>query len=247
MLFEVNQPTDLMTPTIAPNGMIKVNPLFTSKGVLPVEENDIQFPLTTPELNEYNLVTTDNTTENNDNNQNNYDLLSSFDFPVLTELEDIQYEKYLSNVSQTTNTIDLQPLSNSDDSTFYAVDDETSPWLGGECTVGSESTMEDMAVPPSPVLSTTSGSSSVIEKRVTRKRAYSTTERKLRKKDQNKTAAEKYRLKKKLERDELASRHAGLKSQNQELKFQLDNLTFRLEQFKQLFVDVLQIPIPTSK
>ncbi|CAF0769698.1 unnamed protein product [Adineta ricciae] len=247
MLFEINQPTDLMTPTIVPNGMVKVNPLFTSNGVLPTEENDTQFPLITSETNEYNLVTTDNTTENNDNNQNNYDLLSSFDFPVLTELEDLQFEKYLSHTSYPTNTIDLQPLSNSDESTFYAVDDSTSPWLGGECTVGSESAVEDMEVPPSPVFSTTSGSSSVIEKRVTKKRAFSTTERKLRKKDQNKAAAEKYRLKKKSERDELVSRHAGLKSQNQELKFQLDNLTFRLEQFKQLFVDVLQIPIPTSK
>ncbi|CAF1133785.1 unnamed protein product [Adineta ricciae] len=247
MLFEMNQPTDLMTPTIVPNGMVKVNPLFTSNGVLPVEDNDAQFPLITSETNEYNLVTTDNTTENNDNNQNNYDLLSSFDFPVLTELEDLQFEKYLSRSSYATNTMDVQPLSNSDESTFYAVDDDTSPWLGGECTVGSESTVEDMAVPPSPVFSTTSGCSSVTEKRVVKKRAFSATERKLRKKDQNKAAAEKYRLKKKSERDDLVSRHAGLKSQNQELKFQLDNLTFRLEQFKQLFVDVLQIPIPTSK
>jgi len=236
-----------MTPTINPNGLVKVNPLLTSNGVFLLEENDIQFPSLTSNINEYNLVTKDNTIENNDNNQLNYDILSSFDFPVLTELEDVQYGKYLSQTSYATNAIDVQPLSNSDDSKFYPVDDDTSPWIGGECTVGSESAMEDMAVPPSPVPSTTSDSSSVVEKRVTKKRAFSTTERKLRKKDQNKTAAEKYRLKKKQERDELVARHANLKNQNQELKFQLDNLTFRLDQFKQLFVDVLQIPIPSTK
>jgi len=75
----------------------------------------------------------------------------------------------------------------------------------------------------------------------------STTERKLRKKDQNKTAAEKYRFKKRTERNELITRHLQLKTQNQELKFEFENLTYRLEQFKNLFTDVLQIPIPSTK
>jgi hypothetical protein len=80
----------------------------------------------------------------------------------------------------------------------------------------------------------------------TKKRSFSTIERKLRKKDQNKTAAEKYRLKKRSERNELITRHTNLKNQNRELKFEMENLTFQLEQFKQLFVDVLQIPIPST-
>ena len=103
-----------------------------------------------------------------------------------------------------------------------------------------------MLVPPSPsVLS--EAASSTISRRSTKKSTLSSTERKLRKKDQNKTAAEKYRLKKKDERSQLMTRFTDLKSQNHELKFKLQSLTNRLEQFKQLFVDVLQIPIPSNE
>lgn len=50
-----------------------------------------------------------------------------------------------------------------------------------------------------------------------------------------------------MKKSDLITRHTELKSQNQELKFQLENLTFQLEQFKQLFADVLQIPIPSNQ
>ena len=114
------------------------------------------------------------------------------------------------------------------------------PWVGKECTIESNGT-EDMAVPASPVPSSVS-SSSRSSKGKTR---LSTSDRKLRKKDQNKTAAEKYRQKKRFERDGLLQRHQELAKQNQNLKNEVENFTLRLEQFKTLFVDVLQIPIPT--
>lgn len=144
--------------------------------------------------------------------------------------------------------MDVHNSLTSDDSTFYAVDDSTAStplWIGEECVVETK-ILGDMAVPFSPPLSSTSCSPSNTRKESTKKRSLSTTERKLRKKDQNKSAAEKYRLKKRAERDEIISRHTTLKNQNRELKFELDNVSFQLEQFKQLFVDILQIPIPST-
>ena len=132
------------------------------------------------------------------------------------------------------------------DPTFYPVDEDSTSstllWVGEECTIESR----DMLVPPSPPLSSSASSpASVSKTEIPRKKSFSTVERKLRKKDQNKNAAEKYRLKKRNERNELIARHSELKNQNQELKFEMNNLTFKLEQFKQLFVDVLQIPLPS--
>lgn len=103
-----------------------------------------------------------------------------------------------------------------------------------------------MFEPVSPSASSESALSST-SRRSTKKAQLSTAERKLRKKGQNKTAAEKYRIKKKAERMELMTRFTDLKNQNHELKFQAQSLAHRLEQFKQLFVDVLQIPIPANK
>lgn len=68
-------------------------------------------------------------------------------------------------------------------------------------------------------------------------------ERKLRKKSQNKTAAEKYRLKKKSERDQLIDRQTQLKTLNQNLRLEFENLSFRVEQLKKLLVDVVQVPL----
>ena len=136
------------------------------------------------------------------------------------------------------------------DSTFDSEESSAPPWVGEECTIAS-GTDEDVQVPldsPMPSVSSFSSASSPSAlKRSSKNPRLSTVERRLRKKDQNKTAAEKYRLKKRTERDELAHRQADLQNQNRELKFELENLTFRLEQFKQLFVDVLQIPIPSSQ
>ena len=107
------------------------------------------------------------------------------------------------------------------------MDDSTSSrlWVGGECVVESQNT-EDMMVPSQ--LSSTSSSASRSRSKTKKKSSLSTIERKLRKKDQNKTAAEKYRIKKRAERDELVTRHLDLKNQNRELKFELENLHFNL-------------------
>jgi len=99
----------------------------------------------------------------------------------------------------------------------------------------------DMVVPPSPPLSPASSS----PKPITKKSKLTVVERKLRKKDQNKTAAEKYRVKKKSERHILLDRHSILKNKNRELKLELENLTYRVQHIKQLFVDILQMDPPT--
>jgi hypothetical protein len=167
-------------------------------------------------------------------------------FPDLP-IDGFQLEKYFNQASLPSPPMDVHNTSISDDSTFYPIDESTSStflWVGEECTVESN-IPEDMMVPPSPPLSSASVSPS-ISKETTNKRSFSTNERKLRKKDQNKSAAEKYRLKKRAERDELLTRHTNLKNQNRELKFEMENVTFQLEQFKQLFVEILQIPIPST-
>lgn len=173
-------------------------------------------------------------------------------------MDDFRPEDYLPASSLASTGLD-GPMSSFDeksmflpalDSTVDSEDSSAPPWVGEECTVGS-STDEDVRLsldsPMPSVSSISSASSSSAAKRFSKSPRLSTVDRRLRKKDQNKTAAEKYRQKKRTERDELAHRQSTLKNQNRELKFELENLTFRLEQFKQLFVDVLQIPVPPSK
>jgi hypothetical protein len=119
-------------------------------------------------------------------------------------------------------------LEASDDSS----DASLIPWISGECTI-DEKTVDDVTVP-------------MTSSKVSRRYSLSIGERKLRKKDQNKSAAEKYRLKKRAERDELLQRQAQLKNANQDLRLELESLKFRLDQFKQLCVDVLEIPLPSK-
>lgn len=156
------------------------------------------------------------------------------------QLDDSTLGRYTSQISLPSPAVDTQDL------TFYPVEDDSTSstflWVGEECTIGSN----DMLVPPSPPSSSASSPASQSKIEIPRKKNFNSLERKLRKKDQNKNAAEKYRLKKRNERGELLARHTHLKSANQELKFEINNLTFKLEQFKQLFVDVLQIPLPSS-
>lgn len=111
------------------------------------------------------------------------------------------------------------------------------------CLSDESTSNADMIVPTSPPLSLASSASSPGE---TKKSKLSPVERKVRKKDQNKNAAEKYRIKKKTERDRLLDRHAKLKGSNLGLKLELENLSYQVQQLKQLFVDVLQIPLPVS-
>jgi len=168
---------------------------------------------------------------------------SDFDFSDINDFEEksdiltnsisfegLDIEKWISQSSFPSPPMDTNnsPLSSLED---------TSSWIGNDFTINT-----DMIVPLSPPLSTTSSSPAPSIK----KPKLSVVERKIRKKCQNKTAAEKYRIKKKSERHVLLDRHSELRITNRELKTELENLTFRVQQFKQLFVDVLQIDLPTS-
>ncbi|CAF2627643.1 unnamed protein product [Rotaria sp. Silwood2] len=247
MHFEYHQPGELLTPTINDghvNSINPINPILTSNDLFSFDDNDICFSSFPPKKNEYQLPMKDNMNENSDNNEQQYDLFSTFELPVLSELDKaelamdfLQLDRYTSHSSLPSPQTDVLNSPISDDSIF--------PWIGEECTVESEKT-DDMTVPPSPSISSESLSPGISRKKSTKKTNLSTMERKLRKKDQNKSAAEKYRKKKQAERNELMSRHLDLKNQNKELKFELENLTFRLENFKQLFAEVLQIQIPSN-
>ncbi|CAF3412630.1 unnamed protein product [Rotaria sp. Silwood1] len=250
MHFQNNQVGELLTPTINDgdvNSITPINPILPSNDLFSFDDNDICFSSVLSKKNEYELPTKDNMNENSDNNeqQQQYDLFSTFEFPVLNELDKtelsmdfLQLDKYISQSSIPSPEADVLNSSISDDSAF--------PWIGEECTVESEKT-DDMTVPSSPSTSSEISSPRISRKKSTKKTSLSALERKLRKKDQNKTAAEKYRKKKQTERTELMTRYLSLKNQNQELKFELENLTFRLDNFKQLFVDILHIQIPSNE
>ena len=112
--------------------------------------------------------------------------------------------------------------------------------LNGEnaSSIGTEDqTSTDTIAPLSPSLTSTDSSPILSIKR----RKLSIGERRLRKKSQNKTAAEKYRIKKRSEHNQLLDRHSKLKDVNRELKSELENLTFHVQRFKQIFIDLFQI------
>ena len=115
--------------------------------------------------------------------------------------------------------------------------EDTSSWFGEQYPINT-----DMTVPLSPPSSSASSSSSSASSSPApsiKKTKLSTVERKLRKKDQNKNAAEKYRIKKKSERHQLLDRHLIAKNINKDLKLELENLTYRVQQLKQLVADFI--------
>lgn len=190
MLFELEHTNELFTPTITHTGVNEPNPLLTSSQICHLDENDIDFvdePLT-------ELVNLNQSDEQQD-------LFTTFDFPVLNELnrtdstfDGVQIEKYITQGSLTSAPMPVADVSASDDSTFYPIEDSNSStqiWVGNECTVGSQSSNDMAAVPLTPPLS---------PRVSTKRRSLTAVERKVRKKDQNKTAAEKYRLKKRNEK-----------------------------------------------
>ena len=88
MLFDFNQSKDLLTPTINFGGVDKVNPIFTSSDIFPLDDNDALFPSVKPGKNEYVSTLKSDLDGNNDYHQQQQDeLFSTFDFPVLSELE----------------------------------------------------------------------------------------------------------------------------------------------------------------
>lgn len=237
MLFEQQYSQELLTPTINDGGVHDLKSSLSSFDFYLLDDinvylSPVQAKATTNDLN--------NDSKSN-NSQHQEELFSDLDLIELNEFEeksdfivdtlsidDLDIEKWISQSSFPSPSIDTtnSSLSNVEDtsSIFPSMDDEHANNM-------------DMIVPSSPSLSSTD-SSSILSKK---KQKLSAIERKLRKKDQNKTAAEKYRLKKKSERDQLTDRHSKLKTTNMELKLELENLTFRIQEFKKLFVDVLQI------
>jgi len=242
MLFEHYHPQDLLTPTINDGGVNKLNSSLTSLDFYLLD--DINAYLTPVQSKR---TKNDN---NSDNNQHQEELFSDFDFGENSEflsssisIEDLDLEKWISQSSFPSPPMDTINYNTEDTSSTF-------PWIGEQIT--------DMVVPLSPPLSSASSSpsppvssassspsppvssASSSPAPITKKSKLSIVERRIRKKDQNKTAAEKYRIKKKSERHILLDRQIHLKNTNKELKLELENLTYRVQQFKQLFGDLIQ-------
>jgi hypothetical protein len=88
MLFDFDQPDELLTPNITHGGVNQTNPILTPNDISSFDDNDVYFSSIPSKKNEYELRTKDNPTETSDNNhqQQQDDLFSTFDFPVLSEL-----------------------------------------------------------------------------------------------------------------------------------------------------------------
>jgi hypothetical protein len=232
MLFEQYPPQDLLTPSINDGGINKLKSSLTSLDFYLLDDIDaylspIHSNTNTNDLNNDSL---------NENSQPQEDFFPDFDFSDINNLEEksdfipldeIELEKWISQSSFPSPPMDTDnsPLSQVEDAS------STLSWLGDEYPINT-----DMIVPLSPPLSASSSSPGSI----TKKTKLSPGERRLRKKGQNKTAAEKYRIKKKSERNQLLDRHLKLKTLNKELKSELENLTYRVQQFKRLFNDFVQ-------
>jgi len=244
MLFEQYTSQDLLTPTINDGGVNKLNSSLTALDFYLLDDIDAYLPPVHSKKTKDDLIND----SINDNNQYQEDFFSNFDLSELNDfeeksdfltnaisLDDLDLEKWISQSSFPSPPMDtdISSISNVEDTS------STFPWIGDEYTKNI-----DMVVPPSPPLSSIGSSPAPTIK----KSKLSVVERKLRKKDQNKSAAEKYRMKKKSERQKLLDRHSKLKkNSNKELKLELENLTYRVQHIKQLFVDLLQTdPLSTS-
>ncbi|CAF3438184.1 unnamed protein product [Rotaria socialis] len=238
MLFEQYHPQDLLTPSVNNDGVPKLDSSLTSLDFYLLDDIDLY-------LNSVSSIKATNNDLINDSIHDisphpedfffdiDFDNLNTFNeksdaFAESVPIEEIDIEKWISQASFPSPPMDTNtsPSSNADDASSIL------SWIGDESPVNT-----DMIVPPSPSLSSTDSSSMPS----TKKQKLTTTERKLRKKDQNKSAAEKYRIKKKSERHELLDRQSKLKDINLELKLELENLTYRVEQFKQLFANLSEI------
>jgi hypothetical protein len=260
-MFEQYTSQDLLTPSINDGGVNKLNSSLTALDFYLLDDiNAYLSPVHSKKIKD-DLIND----SINDNNQYQEDFFSNFDLSELSDFEeksgrkknflnfilieniflidfltnpisidDLDLEKWISQSSFPSPPMDtdISSISNVEDTS------STFPWIGDEYSKNT-----DMVVPPSPPLSSIGSSPAPIIK----KPKLSIVERKLRKKDQNKSAAEKYRIKKKSERQKLLDRHSKLNHSNKELRLELENLTYRVQHIKQLFVDLLQIdPLLTS-
>jgi len=242
MLFEQYHPQDLLTPSINDGGVNKLNSSLTSLDFYLLDDIDAYLSPIQSKKSRNDLIND----SINDNSQLQEEFFSDFDFSDLSNfdeksdffensipIDELEIEKWISQSSFPSPPMDTNnsPSSNIEDTS------STFPWIGDEFTRNT-----DMVVPPSPPLSSIGSSPAPTMK----KPKLSVIERRLRKKGQNKTAAEKYRVRKKSERHQLLDRHSKLQNKNKELKLELENLTYRVQQFKRLFVDLVQIDLPTS-
>ncbi|CAF1044827.1 unnamed protein product [Rotaria sordida] len=240
MLYEQYHSQDLLTPSIGEDGIDKLDASLTSLDFYLLDDIDVYLSSIQSTTKTIHKDLNDDSL-NNDNSQPQEEFFSDFDlvnfndfdeksdfFADSISIDEIDIEKWISQSS-----FPSPPMDTNNSSPSSTIDDSSSI----EYTIN-----KDMIVPSSPSLSSTD--SSPIPS--TKKSKLSPLERRLRKKNQNKTAAEKYRIRKKSERNQLLDRQLILKNTNNELKSELENLTYRIQQFKQLFVDLLQIDLTKS-
>lgn len=237
MLFEQYPSQDLLTPSINDGGLSKLNSSLTSLDFYLLD--DINAYLSPPIQSKTNSIGLNNDSlyENSQYHGEAEDFFSNLDFSDIQNLEEksdfipldeLELEKWISESSFPSPTMDT---TNSPQS----ISEDMSSTLSSFADQYPKQT--DMIVPPSPPLSSASSSPAPA---IGKKTKLSAVERKLRKKGQNKTAAEKYRIKKKSERHVLLDRHCQLKTLNKELKSELEDLTYRVQQFKQMFNNFIQ-------
>jgi len=232
MLFEQYFQPDLLTPTINDGGVNKLSSSLTSLDFYLLDDIDAYLPPPPVQSKKNKNEIIDES--DYDNSQHHDEFFSEFDFTNFEEnsdflidsiqIDELEIEKWISQSSFPSPPMDIynSPISSIENTS------STFPYTGDEYSINT-----DMVVPPSPPLSSTSSSPAPTIK----KSKLSVVERKIRKKTQNKTAAEKYRIRKKSERAHLHDRHMELKTLNKELRLELDGLTFRVQQFKQLFAE----------
>ena len=250
MLFEQYSSQDLLTPSINDGGLSKLNSSLSSLDFYLLDDINAYLspPLAQSKPNSIGL-NNNSLDENSQYHQDAEDFFSHLDFSDIQNfeeksgkniflpsdrihashsidfipLDEFELEKWISESSFPSPTMDMS------DSPLSTIDDVSST-LSSFADQYPKS--NDMIVPPSPPLSSASSSPAPV---LAKKPKLSAAERKMRKKGQNKTAAEKYRIKKKSERSQLLDRHCHLKAINKELRSELENLAYRVQQFKQLF------------
>ncbi|CAF1022325.1 unnamed protein product, partial [Didymodactylos carnosus] len=156
--------------------------------------------------------------------------------------------------------LSLQSIKEEESSCSTAMLDEWIPddiCVGQECIIGipspttaqydTDNTTSVSSASPSIISDIRTSTDSFINdsilpiKKRRHRRGLTQPEKKQRKKLQNKTAAEKYRLRKKLEKQTIQDIKSQLINNNKELQLEVDNLEYRIIQLKHLFYDIFPI------
>lgn len=240
MLYEQYQSPGLLYPSTSDGGISKLESSLSSLDFYLLDDIDTYLPSLHSEKPKNDLI--NNSINDNSAYQLSDDFFSDINLSDLTQfdetsnnitIDEIDLEKW---ITQTSFPSPPMETSNSSDSLS---------WFDEQYPINT-----DMIVPATSPSSLSSSSSSLSSPSssissspapsLLKRTKLSTVERKLRKKDQNKSAAEKYRIKKKSERTQLLDRQSKLKLINKELKSELEDLTFRVQKFKQLFAEFVQ-------